>query len=178
VITNVEVCTVPTGKATLTSNIKITFNKSIGKGTGDIVINDGGFFGTVQKIDINGTYANKKYATITGVASNILTINPTKAFTPNTDYHITMASGVLLDTACNVVFDGVSDTTTISWKTDGAAPTAPQGLNFGTVRFDLEYDRPITLGSGKMNVVAADGTLLTQISPLDLAVKIKYNERF
>jgi hypothetical protein len=178
VITNVEVCTTPTGKATLTSNIKITFNKSIGKGTGDIVINDGGFFGTVQKIDINGTYANKKYATITGVASNILTINPTKAFTPNTDYHITMASGVLLDTACNVVFDGVSDTTTISWKTDGAAPTAPQGLNFGTVRFDLEYDRPITLGSGKMNVVAADGTLLTQISPLDFAVKIKYNERF
>ena len=177
-ITNVELCTTGTGKATLTSNIKITFNKSIGKGTGDIVINDGGFFGTVQKIDINGTYANKKYAVISGVNSNILTINPTKAFTPNTNYHITLASGVLLDTACNVVFDGVSDSTTISWKTDGAEPTPPQGLDYGSVRFDLEYDRPITLGGGKMNIVAADGRLLTQISPLDLAVQIKYNERF
>jgi hypothetical protein len=178
VITNVEVCTTPTGKATLTSNIKITFNKTISKGTGDIIINDGGFFGTVQKIDINGTYATKKYATISGVNSNILTINPTKAFTPNTNYHITMVSGVLRDSACDVPYDGVSDTTTISWKTDGAEPTAPQALNFGSVRFDLEYDRPITLGSGKMNVVAANGTLLTQISPLDLAVRIKYNERF
>jgi hypothetical protein len=89
-----------------------------------------------------------------------------------------MASGVLLDTACNVVFDGVSDSTTISWKTDGAEPTPPQGLDYGSVRFDLEYDRPITLGGGKMNIVAADGRLLTQISPLDLAVQIKYNERF
>jgi hypothetical protein len=89
-----------------------------------------------------------------------------------------MVSGVLIDTACNVPFDGVSDTTTISWKTDGAAPTPPQGLDYGSVRFDLEYDRPITLGGGKMNIVAADGRLLTQISPLDLAVQIKYNERF
>jgi len=178
VITKVEYCTTETGKATLTSNIKITFNKSISKGTGDIVINDGGFFGTVQKIDINGTYANKKYAVISGTNSNILTINPTKAFTPNTQYHITMASGVLKDADCNVDFDGVSDSSTITWKTDGAAPTPPQGLNYGSVRFDLEYDRPITFGGGKMNVVAADGRLLTQISPLDLAVKIKYNERF
>ena len=178
VVTGVELCTTGTGKATLASNIKITFNKTISKGTGDIVINDGGFFGTVQKIDINGTYANKKYAVISGVSSNVLTINPTKAFTPNTNYHITMASGVLIDTACNVPFDGVSDTTTISWKTDGAEPTAPQGLDYGSVRFDLEYDRPILLGSGKMNIVAADGRLLTQISPLDLAVQIKYNESF
>jgi len=177
-ITNVELCTTTTGKATLTSSIRITFNKSISKGTGDIVINDGGFFGTVQKIDINGTYSNKKYATISGVNSNVLTVNPTKAFTPNTEYHITMASGVLKDAVCDVVFDGVSDSTTIAWKTDGAAPTAPQGLNYGSVLFDLEYDRPISVGYGKMYVVAADGRLLTSISPNDLAVKIKYNERF
>ena len=115
---------------------------------------------------------------ISGVNSNVLTINPTKAFTPNTQYHITMVSGVLRDVACNVPFDGVSDSTTITWKADGAAATPPQGLDYGSVRFDLEYDRPVILGYGKMNIVAADGRLLTQISPLDLAVKIKYNERF
>jgi hypothetical protein len=89
-----------------------------------------------------------------------------------------MVSGVLRDVACNVPFDGVSDSTTITWKADGAAATPPQGLDYGSVRFDLEYDRPVILGYGKMNIVAADGRLLTQISPLDLAVKIKYNERF
>jgi hypothetical protein len=177
-VTNVELCSTQNGNATLGSGIRITFNKSISKGTGDIIINDGGFFGTVQKIDINGTYATKKYAVISGVSSNVLTINPTKAFTPNTNYHITMVSGVLRDTACDVPFDGVSDSTTIAWKSDGAAATPPQGLNYGSVLFDLEYDRPIKFGSGKMNVVAADGRLLTQISPSDLAVKIKYNERF
>jgi len=180
-ITKVEYCTTQTGKATLTSNIKITFNKNISvkaSSPAEVTINDGGFFGTVQKIDLRGTYANKKYGDIYSASTNVLTVNPTKAFTPNTNYHIIIPAGVIIDDDCDVAWGGVSDSTTIAWKTDGAAPTAPQGLTYGSVLFDLEYDRPINVGYGKMNIVAADGRLLTQISALDLAVKIKYNERF
>jgi hypothetical protein len=177
-ITKVDYCKTGNGNCTLTSSIEITFNKSISAGTGDIIISDGGIFGTVQKIDINGTYANKKYGTISGENSNVLTINPTKAFTPNTQYHIEIPSGVLKDADCDSPWAGVTDSTTIAWKTDGADPTPPKGLTFGSVLFDLEYDRPVNIGYGKMNIVAADGRLITQISPLDLAVKIKYNTRF
>lgn len=180
-ITKVEYCTTATGKATLTSNIKITFNKNISvksSSPAEVIISDGGIFGTVQKIDLRGTYSNKKYGDIYSAATNVLTVNPTKAFTPNTSYHLEIPAGIIIDDDCDVAWDGVDDSTTIAWKTDGADPTPPQGLDYGSVRFDLEYDRPINVGYGKMNVVAADGRLLTQISPLDLAVQIKYNERF
>lgn len=181
VITNVEYCTTTTGNCTLTSNIKITFNKNISvkvASPAEIIISDSGIFGTVQKVDLRGTFANKKYGAIHSASSNVLTVNPTKAFTPNTEYHIEIPSGIIIDDDCDVAWAGISDSTTIAWKTDGAVPTAPQGLTYGSVLFEMEYDRPITLGTGKMNIVAADGRLLTQISPLDLAVKIKYNERF
>jgi hypothetical protein len=195
-VTRVEYCSVDNGAAKLRTNIKITFNKLIKTkpGVAEITIKGGLFGSTFQKIDLNGNYATKKYGDIySGGSSSAddpstatdeqvddysILVNPTKMFDTNTTYHITIPSGIILDLECNEEWSGVSDSTTITWKTDGAAPTAPQGLTYGSVLMDLEYDRPITLGYGKMIIKRADGQLLTTISALDLAVKIKYNQRF
>lgn len=177
-----EFCESATGNATQKSNIKITFNKNIkvkSSGTADVTIFGSGLFGgTHQKIDLRGTYDTKKYGDIYSVSGKTLTLNPTKMFKPNSSYYLNIASGAILDAECDVAWEGISDSTTVTWKTDGAEPTPPQGLTYGSVLFDMEYDRPILHGYAKMNIVAADGRLLTQINSRDLAVAIKYNERF
>lgn len=181
-VVKVEFCESATGNATQKSNIKITFNKNIkvkSSGTADVTIFGSGLFGgTHQKIDLRGTYDTKKYGDIYSVSGKTLTLNPTKMFKPNSSYYLNIASGAILDAECDVAWEGISDSTTVTWKTDGAEPTPPQGLTYGSVLFDMEYDRPILHGYAKMNIVAADGRLLTQINSRDLAVAIKYNERF
>ena len=180
-VVNVEFCKSATGNATLDSNIKITFNKSIrvkDTGPAEVTINGGTLFGSFQKIDLKGTYENKKYGSLYSVDGTTLTINPTQVFKSNTEYHMTIPAGVIIDDECDEAWAGVSDSTTIAWKTDGAAPTPPQGLTYGSVLMRMEYDRPILPGYAKITIRTPDGKLKTQISARDIAVKIKYNERF
>lgn len=180
-IVSVEYCPAEVAtSAKKRTNIKITFNKQIAvkeTGPAEITINEG-FFGTFQKIDLLGTYEDKKYGNIYNISSNTLIVNPTKMMKGATSYHITIPSGVILDAECGEPWEGVSDSSTIAWKTDGAEPTPPEGLTYGSVKLRLDYDRMVIPGIGKMTIISADGRTKAQIDARDPAVLIKHNIPF
>jgi hypothetical protein len=181
-VVSFEVCREGSGNARQRTNIVITFNKEIAvKATGPawVYIKGTGLFGgTHQKIDLKGTYDNKKYGNIYSVGSNTLTINPTEQLKGNSEYYVNIDSGALLDASCNLAWDGIDDETTVAFKTDGAAATPPEGLTYGSVLMDFSFDRPTVPGPGKLNIITPDGVLLTQISANDIAVKFRDNQPF
>jgi hypothetical protein len=177
-----QVCQEASGNARQRTNIVIVFNKEIAvKATGPawLYIRGSGLFGgTHQKIDLKGTYDSKKYGSIYSVSGNTLTINPTEPFKGNSEYYINIDAGALIDASCDRAWEGIDDETTVAFRTDGAAATPPEGLTYGSVLLDFEFDRPTVPGPGKLNIVTPSGVLLTQISATDIAVKFRDNQPF
>lgn len=96
-----------------TSNLVLTFNENVAKGTGNILIKKTSDDSTAQTIDVTSGTVN--------VGTNTVTINPSD-FDYSTGYYITMASGVLTDTASTPnAHAGISNSTTWNFTT-GAAP--------------------------------------------------------
>jgi hypothetical protein len=199
-VIKVEYCPTDNSNARRRSNIKITFNKNVrvkSSSPAIITIYESGLISsTFQKIDLRGTYANKKYGDIYDIvdavkdnpdtagneaASNtVLVVNPTKMMNANTTYHIEIPSGVIIDADCDTDWAGVTDSTTITWKTDGAKSTPPQGLTYSSVLLDLKFDRKMIPGPGnpKLTIITPAGRLKTQITANDLAVRISHNIPF
>lgn len=195
ILTNFQVCPEQSGNAKARSNIVLTFNKAFEVKTNSpayvyIYEGDGSLH---QEIDLRGTFANDGYGTViygfsetTSIASgtavttygNTLTLNPTKPFKGNIDYYINIDSGTLRDPGCDLPFAGINDTNTAAWRTDGIAASPPQGPVFGSLFIDLEFDRPVTAGPGKINVITDTGELVNQISSRDLTVVFKDNVPF
>lgn len=194
-VTATQYCPTGSGNSTLNSNIQITFNKSFKVKTSspawvEIYEGDGSLH---QKIDLRGTFAADKYgekiygytestSIVAGEAVNnygsTLTLNPTKPFKGNTDYYINIPAETLLDPGCETIFDGVTDTNTIAWRTDGIAATPPNAPIFGSLFIDMKFDRPVIAGPGKINVLTSTGVLVTQVSSNDWTVVFKENEPF
>lgn len=174
-LTGVEYCLEPSGNVTSTSNIILTFNKTIDvKGTSpafvEIYESSGVLF---QKIDLRGTFEADKYCNLYSIGSNTITLNPTRPFQGGVDYYINIASGVIIDGTCGTAWAGVSDTNTIAWRTDGIEVELPQGPTYGSLYVDFEFGRPVVAGYGKITVLNADtGRLLTQFSANDPAVTL------
>jgi hypothetical protein len=180
-ITSFEVCKEASGNARQRTNIIVYFNKSIKTKTGvaEVSINGSGLFGGLfQKIDLNGTYANKKYGDISDTGpTNQLIINPTQQMKGDSEYYLNIPAGVIFDAECDVAWDG--DSTTVKWKTDGAAASPPEKLTLGSIFFDFNFERPVVPGQGKLNIIAvSDGRLLAQVGANDVAMKIKNNVKF
>ena len=107
----------PTNNASLVatdSNIDITFNEAIAKGTGSIVITDSS--GVVETYDV-ATSAN------ISIAANTLTINPTADLELSTNYSISIAAASIVDSAGNSYSgaDSYSFTTSDTRITNGTA---------------------------------------------------------
>ena len=181
-VTSFEVCLEASGKAKQRTNIIVHFNKAIRVKTGvaEVTIKGSGLFGgTFQKIDLNGTYANKKYGDISNEGGTSLTINPTQQMKGNSGYYLNIPAGVIIDDECDAPWEGISDSTTVAWETDGAAPTPPEKLTLGSIFFDFNFERPVVPGQGKLNIIAVnDGRLLAQVGANDVAMKIKNNTPF
>jgi hypothetical protein len=199
-VVSVEYCPTTTNNARQRTNIKVTFNKNIKVKTSspaEVIIYESGLVdSTFQKIDLRGTYANKKYgdiydvsdsavdnpdtATNEAVSNRTLIINPTKMMKGATNYHLEIPSGIIFDADCNVAWSGVTDSTTIAWRTDGAQLQAPAGnpLTYGSVLFRFKADRMIVPGTAKLNIITPAGRLKTQISATDLAIRFSHNVPF
>lgn len=194
-LTQFQYCPEQSGNAKARSNLVLTFNKAFQvKSTGPayVYIYEGS--GSLhQKIDLRGTFADDAYGTViygytesTSIATgeavtsygSTLTLNPTKPFKGNTDYYINIDSGTLLDPSCDIVYPGISDTNTAAWRTDGIAATPPDGPTYGSLYIDLKFDRPVTPGYGKVNVITSTGVLVTQVSSRDWTVVFKDNVPF
>ena len=196
-VVSVELCNQTSGNPKQRTNIKINFNKNIKVKTtspAEVTIHEG-LLSTFQKIDLRGTYATKKYgeiydavstaadnedtATVETVTNDYVILNPTKMMKGGTTYYVTIPSGVIIDADCDIPWTGVSDSTTITWKTDGTTATAPtQPLTYGSVLFRYDIDRKVIPGFGKMTVITPAGKLKTQINANDPAVRFSHNVPF
>ena len=173
-ITSVEFCLGSgTGLVTRNSNIKINFNKNFTiseSGPALVTIFGGG--SVHQDIDLNGDFENDGYGEIYSISGNVLTLNPTKQFLGATDYYINISSTAILDPNCSAAFPGVTDNSTIAWRTEGIETTLPSGPTFASVLLYFDFNRPVGIGSGKINIIDANtGELYTQISALHPAIK-------
>lgn len=93
-------------------NLVLTFSESIAAGTGKIVLKGGG-----QTVEIPITDFNQ--VSISGLT---LRIDPSVSLLPNTDYTVTLASGVIKDLAGNT-FAGGTTTVSLSSLATAAAAT-------------------------------------------------------
>jgi hypothetical protein len=194
-IVSYELCRTASGNAHTRSNLKLTFNKPIAlkEGTAEVTIFGSGILGgTFQKIDLRGTYSSKKYGDIydaessvidnpdttnnEAVSNNTIIINPTQQFKAASGYYLNIPAGVIIDASCDVPWEGITDTTTVAWQTDGAQATPPEALTYSSVFFDFDFNRFVVPGVGKLNIVAvSDGRLLAQIGATDYALKSREN---
>jgi len=98
-----------------TANLVLTFNENVQKGTGNILIKEGGV--TTQTIDVTS-------ASVT-VSGNTVTIDPAN-FTYSTAVNIEMVAGVFKDLSNNN-YAGIANATTWNFSVE-AAPSGPQTL--------------------------------------------------
>jgi hypothetical protein len=96
-----------------TSNLVLTFNETVQKGTGNIIIKEGG--AVTQTIDVTGTGVT--------VANNVVTIDATD-FTAGTAVNVEIAAGALTDMAGNS-YAGISDAA--SWNFTVSSTTGIAG---------------------------------------------------
>lgn len=194
-IVSYELCRTSSGNADTRSNIKLTFNKDIKlkEGTAEVIIYGSGVLGgTFQKIDLRGTYDSKKYGDIYDATSSTIDnidtandetasnrtiiVNPTQMMKAGSGYYLNIPAGVIIDASCDVPWEGITDSTSVAWRTDGAEATPPQSLTYGSVFFDFDFNRLVVPGVGKLNIVAvSDGRLLAQIGATDYALKSQHN---
>lgn len=110
------VSTSPTDDATdvaIDSNIVLTFDENMAKGTGNIVLKDNSDDSTIETIDVTSGAVT--------IVGKVVTINPSD-FTNSTTVYLTMASGVLTDTAPSPnAYAGISDNTVLKFTTIAAA---------------------------------------------------------
>ncbi|MFC2152743.1 beta strand repeat-containing protein, partial [Bacteroidota bacterium] len=101
---------------TLTTDLEITFDENVAKGTGNIIIRNATADTVYETIDVTSGQVI--------VASNVVTINPSIDFVDQTDYYILIASGALVDESTNANdFGGIADQTTWNFTTgDFTAP--------------------------------------------------------
>ena len=98
----------------LSSNLVITFNEDISKGTGDILIKKASDDSTFETVDVT-----TGQVTISGA---VATINPSANFGIGIEYYVEIPNTVFKDVGNNV-YEGISDKT--SWSFTSLANTAP-----------------------------------------------------
>ncbi len=100
----------------VSSNLVITFSKSVTKQTGNIVIYKSSDDSVVEVIDVSGD-------AVSGSGTSNITINPISNLAEGTQYYIVVPNTAFKDSSNNY-FDGISGTSTWSFTTsDITAPT-------------------------------------------------------
>ncbi len=148
-------------------NIVLTFNETVKKGAGIIVLSNGS---DTRKIAIT----DKSQITLDG--KNVI-INPTNDLQGDSHYNVTFRDTVIKDLAGNK-FAGISDKTTLSFNTaDNVAPTltasspADNGANVVVgANLVLTFNETIQAGSG--NIVISNGTDTRTIPVTDKQITI------
>ncbi|WP_394807367.1 Ig-like domain-containing protein [Nitrosomonas sp.] len=135
------------------------FDEAVVAGSGDIIISNGSDTRTIAVNDASQVMFNEEYRAVT--------INPTTDLIPNTQYNVTMASGVVIDTAGNP-FSGISDQTTLNYMTIASNPLltwnswGSSSVLFGPQEFKIDdtfklyFDEEVVPGSG--NIIISNGS--------------------
>lgn len=148
----------------LSSNLVITFDDIVYKGSGNITINSS-IEGQTQVIDVNSDRV-----TITNVG-RVLTINPSDFLSGQT-YTVVLDAGIVVDAAGNEYFgtDGESWTFTTGGNPgDLDAPEvallipADDETAAGVISLALQFNEDVKVGTGTFDIYMAGGTLVAQI---------------
>ncbi|MCI2228835.1 Ig-like domain-containing protein, partial [Polaribacter sp. MSW13] len=133
------------------SNLTLTFNESIVKGTGNITVHDASNDATVETIA-----ATSGNVSITG---NVVTINPTTNLLKSKNYYLQIGSTAFKDIANNN-FAGISDKTTWNFATELKATPTISFADFTKTYGDTAFDLAATSTSSAtvMYSVVAGGT--------------------
>lgn len=156
-------------KVSLSTQIKLYFNKSVSYNTGNIVLKGG-------TSDITFTSTNF-------TAGNPFIITPSAPLEADTDYHLVIPANALRAEECGLQFAGISEsfgTSDISFASD----PGPDGeINIPKTKTEyaepihevsIVSDRPLNLNTtGSIKVYDMNNNLLHTISPVDPAVTIK-----
>ncbi|MBV5310366.1 Ig-like domain-containing protein, partial [Chromatium okenii] len=156
-------------------SIKLTFTEDMKAGVGSIIISDGA--SDIRTIPVSDT----NQVTFGVATTKTVTINPTANLQEGTTYFVQMASGTLTDTSGNA-YAGISDTTTLDFKTADAAPTlltatpalATAGSPAPNTNIVLNFSENVTAVSGKTVKIYSDTTasLITSIDAADPQISI------
>jgi methionine-rich copper-binding protein CopC len=105
------------GNVLISSDLTITFNENVAKGTGNIIITNATLASQHESIDVNSGQVT--------ISSNVVTINPGTDFDGESDYYVEMAAGVFTDASSNTNdFDGIAGSTAWNYTTeDVTSPT-------------------------------------------------------
>lgn len=101
---------------TLSSNLVITFSKSVTADTGNLTIKKSSDDSTFETIDVSS-------GKVTGNGTATITINPDSNFASNTTYYVQIDSTAFEDSSNNF-FGGISSKETWNFTTETVAPTA------------------------------------------------------
>ncbi|MCF6212654.1 MAG: Ig-like domain-containing protein, partial [Flavobacteriaceae bacterium] len=108
------------------SNLVITFNENVQKGTGNILIKDAADNSTVQTIDVTTSAVS--------ITNAVVTINPTADLLKSKNYYIQIPATAFTDTSLNA-YAGITDTTTWNFASELNIPPSATNVTFtGTVK--------------------------------------------
>jgi hypothetical protein len=113
-------------RVSLQSEIGLIFNKAMFFGNGTISIFESN--GTLhQTMTVTNNFEFNKINELFWISGTTVFINATKDFKPNTTYYVQVSAGALID-ECGMSWGGISNTTTVSFKTENG-PVATLGVN-------------------------------------------------
>ncbi len=128
------------------TDLVITFDEDVQKGTGNIVITETGG-STFETIPVGDARVS--------VSGAVVTISPTGTFSHSTPYHVEFASGVIKDLANND-FSGISGSTAWNFTTTAAPTGGPTTVN--NFSFDDDGTLTTTTPTGWTSVNTSLGT--------------------
>jgi len=133
----------------LTNNLTLTFNESVQKGTGNIVIKRNSDNSVFETIAITN-------ATVTVVGA-VITVNPVADFAGNTQYYVEVANGAIKDMANNNFVGFTGNSTWLFTTPDNVAPTLVSFLptngaaNVAVANnFTITFNENVQKGSGNI----------------------------
>jgi hypothetical protein len=176
VVTSLPVTSDPTRqKVNPQTTIGIVFNRAITlHSSGTITLNSSA--GTHQVFNVADTFASAQVSELISVSGSTLTINPTLDLALNTDYHVLLSAGCVVD-SCNTVFGGLSNAATIAFKTD-AGPVSTVGAfsasgSVNETGVVMDFDRTVQPSTGLLRIKdATTGVDIMTVSASNPAVTI------
>ncbi|HEY5714203.1 MAG TPA: Ig-like domain-containing protein [Candidatus Gracilibacteria bacterium] len=145
--------TTPTNGATaqvVGTNIVLTFNESVYKGSGSIYISDYTAYTHNKTISVDSGEVS--------VSGNVVTINPTTDLVDNVNYYVTFDSGIFVSDSTEEAYNGADSFSFTVGTVDASAPTLSSHVPTNSAT-DVYLDSDITLTFNETVVKGSSGNI-------------------
>lgn len=141
------------------ADIVLTFNESVVKGTGNIVIKKTPDDSVIATIDVTSGQVT--------ISGSVVTINPTSDLAFGTEYYVQIDAGAIKDLSNNN-YAGIGDTTSLSFTTGGPSVTGVTGVDGSykagdTVDITVTFDGAVDV-TGSPTLTLANGATALYVS--------------